>query len=311
MKRILLKSLICPTCLPDEYGLHVDIIEEHDDDINTGILTCPHCRTAYPIESGIGLLTCNPTHTAVDNKYESDTVVSSYLWSHYADLLDDKQSSDAYNQWSAQMNPHAGISVDLGAAVGRFSFEMGARCDLAIGIDNSVAFIKSARELMINRRITVNLKEEGLLTKEMAIQLPGEWPSDHVEFIVADALKIPLRSQAVSSVASLNLIDKVQTPLQHLKEMNRIAGNDHAQFLLSDPFSWSKEAADEKDWLGGRMDGPFSGKGLDNIIRLLQDEAKGLAPAWSIEKSGSLWWKIRTHANHFELIRSHFIKASR
>jgi hypothetical protein len=97
----------------------------------------------------------------------------------------------------------------------------------------------------------------------------------------------------------------------HLSEVNRSAKRSDAQFLFSDPFSWSTSAASEEDWLGGTTYGGFSGRGRDNIIDLLEGTKGDLSPPWTIEKDGHVWWKIRTHANHFELIRSCFIKAVR
>jgi hypothetical protein len=93
--------------------------------------------------------------------------------------------------------------------------------------------------------------------------------------------------------------------------MNRVARENGAQLLLSDPFSWSTEIAREADWLGGTKSGPYSGRGMDNIIALLKGAHEQLLPAWSIEQQGHIWWKIRNHANHFESIRSCFVKACR
>ncbi|HBZ54972.1 MAG TPA: SAM-dependent methyltransferase, partial [Syntrophobacteraceae bacterium] len=57
--------------------------------------------------------------------------------------------------------------------------------------------------------------------------------------------------------------------------------------------------------------GPYSGRGIDNVMALLQGEDRQLLPAWRIRQQGHVWWKIRTHANHFELIRSCFVTADR
>ena len=81
--------------------------------------------------------------------------------------------------------------------------------------------------------------------------------------------------------------------------------------LFSDPFSWSEDVATEEDWLGGTERGPYSGRGVENIMEVLKGEKGGLVPEWKIEKHGHVWWKIRTHSNHFELIRSCYVKAVR
>jgi hypothetical protein len=164
---------------------------------------------------------------------------------------------------------------------------------------------------MNDRQLELTLKEEGLLTREKCIQLPKKWNTEKIEFIVGDAQFLPFRSKTFSLLASLNLIDKVPWPLGHLEEMNRVARDRDAQFLLSDPFSWSSEIAKEENWLGGTHEGPFRGEGAGNIAGLLAGKKGELSPPWEVNKQGQVWWKIRTHRNHFELIRSCFIKASR
>jgi len=312
MKKHLLDLIICPCCLPGEYPFIADIGQEHDGDIETGTLNCPQCGTRFPIVEGVALLDPHATDSQrTSNKYETDEVVSSYLWSHFSDLIADEHASQAYSAWAALMQPQAGVALDAGGAVGRFTFEMSARCDFAVGIDTSHSFIRAARRLMRERSMVAPLKDEGLLCREVTICLPGDWRSDRVEFLVANALTLPFRRKSIALFSSLNLVDKVPSPIQHLREMNRVTRDTQAQFVLSDPFSWSTEAAPIEEWLGGKVDGPFAGKGLANVKALLADDQGELAPAWRLDETGSVWWKIRTHSNHFELIRSCFVHASR
>jgi hypothetical protein len=46
-------------------------------------------------------------------------------------------------------------------------------------------------------------------------------------------------------------------------------------------------------------------------MALLEGRMNGFYPTWKVNDHGHIWWKIRTHSNHFELIRSCFIKAQR
>lgn len=312
MKKQLLELLICPHCLPGEYPFVADIIRERDGDIETGALKCAHCAALFPIVEGVALLDPYATDSErTVNKYETDEVVSSYLWSHYGELLDDDNASQAYSTWAGLMRPQGGVALDAGGAVGRFTFEMSTRCDFAVGVDTSLAFIRAARQLMRERSMVVPLKDEGLLRREVTIRLPDDWRSDRVEFVVANALALPFRKKAIALFSSLNLVDKVPSPIRHLQEMNRVTRDTNAQFLLSDPFSWSIEAAPVEEWLGGKADGTFTGKGLANVAELLTDGQSGLSPAWRVNEPGSVWWKIRTHSNHYELIRSCFVHACR
>ncbi|MEZ4484020.1 MAG: hypothetical protein R2864_05305 [Syntrophotaleaceae bacterium] len=115
----------------------------------------------------------------------------------------------------------------------------------------------------------------------------------------------------LATLASLNLLDKVPKPLQHLTELNRVAHPRNAQLLCSDPFSWSTEIAAERDWLGGTEQGRYGTRGLETLGALLTGLDQHLLPPWQIDHQGHVWWKIRTHANHFELIRSCYVKANR
>ena len=312
MKKALLDLLICPGCLPEENRLQETIVEADTEEIIEGTLTCSRCRSVYPIQNGIAFLNPEPSAASrTQNRYESLPVLSSYLWSHYGDLIGDEQATDAYSRWAELVYPSSGACLDTGSAAGRFSFEMAAKFDFVVGIDNSISFIRASRELMNHRRSDLDLPEEGVLTRKKTFTFPEDWKTDNVEFIVADAQALPFRSGTFAALSSLNIVDKVPKPMAHLAEINRVARADQAQFLFSDPFSWSTEVAPEEDWLGGKRKGRFSGRGQDNIIALLEGKIGALSPVWQVDAQGHIWWKIRTHSNHYEMIRSCFIKASR
>jgi uncharacterized protein YbaR (Trm112 family) len=312
MKKVLLDMLICPLCLPEEHPFREINSEASRKEILEGTLRCKNCRRDYPIRDGVAFLSPNRSEAPLaNNRYETPSVLSSYLWSHYGDLLRDEQASNAYREWADLMQPHSGACLDTGSAVGRFSFEMAQKCDFVVGIDNSVSFIRTSRELMARRGMELALPEEGLLMRSETLTFPEGWKTENCEFIVGDALALPFRSGVFSSASSLNIVDKVPEPLIHLKEINRVARAGEAQWLFSDPFSWSTDVARKENWLGGTPDGDFSGRGKQNIIALLKGKAGALLPPWRIEHDGHIWWKIRTHSNHFELIRSCFVKAIR
>lgn len=309
MKDWLLELLVCPACLPEEKALQAHVVERRQDDILEGLLSCCRCRAEYSVRQGIAYLNPPGGQAASASRYETPALLSSYLWSHYGDLLPDPEASSAYSHWAGLFNGSGGTALDLGAAVGRMSFELGRCCERVVGVDNSVTFIQAARNLLQKGRLDFSLPVEGSLVQPVSMTLP--WSTDGVEFIVGDALALPFRNAAFATLASLNLIDKVPQPMTHLREMNRVAQPRGAQLLFSDPFSWSTEVAAEAEWLGGKLEEPFAGRGVDNVGALLRGADRHLWPAWQIDAQGHVWWKIRTHANHFELIRSCYIKASR
>ncbi len=312
MQKKLLEVLVCPACLPHEYSLMVSVHMEEAEDIVVGELVCPVCGRKYPIKDGVAFLDPRPSASISSaSRYESELLLASYLWSHYGDLLADPEASTAYQEWGELLPENDGWGLDIGAAVGRFSFEMSRTCDFVVGIDSSASFVAAARRLLKERSFSISLPEEGRLCRQVSLQLPSTWSFSALEFMVADAQALPFKAGVFSQVASLNLVDKLSRPGVHLTEMNRVTRGWQAQFLFSDPFSWSLEAAPEKEWLGGTESGAFAGFAKDNISRLLSDPQGLLQPIWEVTGEGSVWWKIRTHRNHYELIRSCYLKAER
>ncbi len=312
MKRPLLDILICPACLPQEIRLSCEAEKTEGEEILSGLLACPSCGATYPVDRSLACLLPGPErHGPKDSRYEEGSLLASYLWSHYGDLMGDIEATGAYDQWSGLMDPIGGLALDAGCAVGRFAFEMSERADFVIGIDTSFSFASTARHLMETGASGFSLPEEGLLMEHRTVNLPARWTQAPVEFILADAQALPFASNTFHSVSSLNLVDKIPRPLAHLKEVSRVSRNRHSQFLFSDPFSWSSAVTPQEHWLGGTQGGPYPGEGLHNISSLLTGAGGEVFPPWRIERRGSIWWRLRNHRNHYELVRSCFIKAAR
>ncbi|RJR24095.1 MAG: methyltransferase domain-containing protein [Desulfobacteraceae bacterium] len=310
MKEELIPYLTCPSCLPEQGDLVSHAVEKTVSDILQGFLECRLCRRRYTVDKGVATLLAKDC-CAEKSIYEQPKMMASYLWSHYSDCWNDPESSSAYNEWAGLLGEISGLSLDAGCSVGRFTFEMGKRSCLSVGVDMSRAFVEKARELCMGGSVKVRLPMEGLLEDEIEVALPDHLCSGRVEFIVGDVTALPFKSGIFNTIASLNVIDKVSLPLAHLKEIDRVAAPKNAQLLFSDPFSWSSQISPPQNWLGGNTGGKFSGYAISNIASLLVgDIPSGIAP-WRIENRGSVWWKIRTHRNHFEHIRSLYLKAVR
>lgn len=312
MLRSLIPLLVCPTCLPQERALQATVRTEADGDVISATLTCRSCRSSYPVEDGIALLLDNEKSATANGqwRYEEGGVVNSYLWSHYADLLGAAAATTAYAEWSRQLAP-AGIGLDAGCAVGRITFELSTGCELAIGCDLSRAFVRTARALARKRRLDFSLPLEGELRETFIFELPTRFCPERVEFVVADALRLPFARESFGQCATLNLLDRVAYPLAHLYEINRVCRNSGASLLFSSPFSWTTASAPVERWLGGTTAGPYPGRGIDNVRVLLQGEGGILTPPWRIDAEGIVPWRHRSHANHFEEIRSLYLSASR
>lgn len=313
MKRFLLPYLICPACLPGEYPLNLSTAHETGEDISAGTLTCTKCKKRFPIKEGIAYLLPDPdsSTTGSQRRYEEKGMTDRYLWSHYGDLLDDAVRTDTAAPWAECLSNAASTGFDAGCSVGRITFEMANRCNLAVGCDLSNSFIKTARTLAQKREFDFCLPLEGNLAETFHLTLPAAWCTDNVEFVVADALRLPFSANSFQQIASLNLLDRVSYPLAHLFEMNRVARPQNASFLFADPFAWSTMATPEERWLGGTTTGPYQGRGRENVRALLEGKDNILVPAWTIAQAGSHTWKMRTHCNHCEVITSDYLVARR
>ncbi|HEY5974890.1 MAG TPA: methyltransferase domain-containing protein [Geobacteraceae bacterium] len=313
MKRFIAPLLICPACLPKELPLALTVRRETAGDVIDGDLDCRGCRRRFPIRDGLALLTPDPSATAGGSqwRYEEAGTVHSYLWSHFSDLLAAPEANTAYAEWSGQLATLAGPALDAGCAVGRLTFELAARSELAVGCDLSQAFIRTARRLAGERQLSFDLPREGNLRDEFTLTLPDRLPAERTEFVVADALRLPFTRHTFGQAASLNLLDRVSYPLAHLFEMNRVCHPAVSRLLFSSPFAWTSATTPEERWLGGTTTGPYPGRGIDNVRRLLTGQDSLLVPPWRILAEGSVQWRLRSHANHREEIRSLFLAADR
>lgn len=310
MDRRLLDLLICPACLPAETPLRPATLTFAGNDVLTGRLECTDCNRRYPIDKGVAVLLpeSKTTDLRAADRYESPAGIAAYLWSHYGDLLGDSEATDAYIRWARLIAGSGGPALDAGCAVGRLTFELGRHRELAIGIDRSFSFVRLARRLKGEGRLAFRLPLEGRLTEPKTVVLPPEWRPERCEFLVADALALPFPRGTFAAGCSLNLVDKLPQPRRHLEELSRVAAPAGAQLLFADPFSWSATVASSREWLGGTAKGPFAGGGKENVRRFLEAQ---LSPPWRVAQSDPVWWKLRSHRNHFELIRSVTLLAER
>lgn len=313
MKQFLLPYLICPACLPDEKPLEVSATRLDGDDIVSGELYCKKCRKRFPIKDGIATLLPEPESgtAGAQMRYDDSELANRYLWSHYADLMGCSDVGDATAVWAGCLTAGATCGLDAGCAVGRITFEMAAQSNWAVGCDLSPAFVRLARRVAQERRLTFSLPLEGNLREKFTCELPPRLPSDTAEFVVANAQALPFAKNTFQQCASLNLLDRVNYPLAHLYEMNRVARISAASFLCADPFSWSTVHAPEERWLGGMVTGKYAGRGVDNVRLLLEGQDRILQPAWKISRQGCATWPLRSHSNHRELISSHYMVAER
>ncbi len=313
MKKWLKEKLVCPECLMEENPLNLSIQEEREEDVMEGKLTCSACGSQYPIHKGIAVILPKKSVPVLtdDSGYNSNSMLSSYLWSHFCDFLKDPDATDAYRVWSSFFRETTGDALDIGCSVGRLSFELSKTHAHVIGIDTSLSFIKKARELSEKKRLDFDLIIEGLLAEKRSCDFDGQWNYDRIDFIVADALALPFPKGLFSTVSSINVLEKVSYPLQHLMDINRVLSEQNSMFVFSDPFSWDESVSDPEHWLGGVINGNEERRGFDRISSLFRGKEGIFDPPFEIRDKGGVSWKIRKTENLWEYISSQFIVGTR
>lgn len=312
MKRWLQEKLICPECLADETPLDLEVREAQDDDVQEGELICPACGSRYAISRGVAVILPRKSMPILTDHsgYNSRSMLSAYLWSHFSEFFNGPDATDAYRVWSSLLPETSGCALDIGCSVGRLSFELSNTHSQVIGIDTSLSFIRKARELLLRNHLEFDLIIEGHITETRSCQL-DQWNLSGVEFIVADALALPFPRSHFATVTSVNVLEKVPQPTRHLMDVNKVLRDKDAVFLFSDPFSWDEAVSDPELWLSGRNDGKYTGRGLDNMSRIFLGEDGVFQPPLEIRKTGDVVWKIRKTANLWEHINSQYIIGER
>jgi len=315
MKKWLKEKLICPECLGDEIPLGLNVKEEVGDDVIEGELSCPACNRDYPIHNGAAVILPDKTMPVISDAsgYNSKNMLSSYLWSHFSDIFNDPEATDAYRIWSSFFKKTEGYALDIGCSVGRVSFELSKTHSNVVGIDTSIAFVEKARELLRNKKLEFDIIMEGLITEKRSCKFNDDWNFDRVEFIVADALALPFPGNFFSTVTSINILEKVSSPIQHLMDINRVLSETESMFVFSDPFSWDETVSPPEHWLGGVTSGTGNSKhrGIDNVIRYLWGKEDIFNPPMEITNKGNVSWKIRKTENLWEHINSQFVVGMR
>jgi len=263
------------------------VTDERDGDIITGSLSCPapDCRQEYPIIDGIAVLVPDVRgwvqvhHADLLARRDLDPGTESLL----GDCLDPAgpfnqsrhhisiYAADHYGIDGAADGAAQGASVhdllragldtlvprpdgpvlDLGCSVGGTTLRLGALFPdrPVLGMDLSWGMLRLGREALTDGRITVSLKEVGLVYRRMRHDV-ADAHGPLVDFWIGDALWPPFAPATFGTVVALNLLDCVQSPVQALASIDRIL-TPQGRCLMATPYDWSVGATPIEGWIGG------------------------------------------------------------
>jgi SAM-dependent methyltransferase len=234
--------------------------------------------------------------------YDLDSTREQYLAFHYPDPRADPLEallgprapslSDRYPFAVAGLAPPRpeGRALDVGAACGRVTLDLAARHREAVGVDLSRPLLAAARQVAATGRARYLAVVEGDLREPRDVPVPGA--TGRARFARADALRLPFRDGAFSTVTALNLLDRVSDPAQALDEAARVTAPG-GTLVVGSPYTWSEEWAPRERWLGG-----VRGGGAEAV-------RARLAPAFRLVREARLPFFIPHHARSGQLGLAH------
>jgi SAM-dependent methyltransferase len=293
------------------------IVRAEDDDVREGVLICTEslCQREHPIIDGIPIVVADlaswTSHQLDAVLWRSDlsafsesllgdaagpgseferqrTTLSAYGRVHWGDFdVEEPLSRDASVAALCLaalelLDPSAqprGAWIDLGCAAGRATYELAHRAaELVVGVDLSFAMLRLAEGVRHDGCAVFPLRRVGLVFDRRAIAVP-DVPTERVSLWCCDVANLPFADAAFAGALSLNVLDCLPSPLQHLVEMGRVLA-PAASALLSSPYDWAATATPVAQWLGGHSQrGAAHGSSAAELRRALVAVDTGLSVA--------------------------------
>jgi SAM-dependent methyltransferase/uncharacterized protein YbaR (Trm112 family) len=236
--------------------------------------------------------------------------ISTYGFSHWGDLDPLEALNGAAGRSATQIldkgldrvaasGPIVGPVLDLGCSVGRTTIRLAQRLGPGaapvVGVDLNFAMLRVAREAAINGRVSYARRAGGLVYERREFSVPAV-TAGGIEFWCADALSLPFQPGSFGLVVSLNLLDCVAAPRDHLASIHDLL-RPGGRALLATPFDWSAAATAPEAWIGGHS--PYDahqGRGERVIRSLLSGEHPGsISGLRLVDEIDRLPWMVRLH----------------
>jgi SAM-dependent methyltransferase len=231
--------------------------------------------------------------------------LSTYAHAHYADLdpaeAPPRLASSAVELLRRGLTAAGPVAsgpvIDLGCAVGRTSLELAQALAVPVlGVDLSFAMLRVGAALLAGRGVRYPRRRGGLVYERRCFAADFSRAGE-VDFWACDAGCLPLADGALALAVSLNVIDCLASPHQHLRELARVL-RPGGQALVATPYDWNAAATPVEAWLGGHSQRGASGGSSEVVLRSLL--AGGGHPSAVAELSllaeiPELEWRLRLH----------------
>lgn len=318
---------ICPICSlggAPEARLRILHVERGDSTrIVEGALSCANCKFEYPIFDGIPLIMANvrevvrdqlpallhrddlSTYAASlladcagpDSGYERDRYrIGAYAHAHWADAPHGagELSHAALALAPAPTSPS--IWLDVGCSLGRSAVELvRAGAGLVAAVDLNLGMLRRFADLLATGTLRYDLRRVGVVydRREIEINLPANI-RERIAVWACDATALPFADGTMQGALSLNLIDCMAYPINHLSELARVL-NSGGHAVIASPFDWSSVATPFEAWIGGHSQrGPLGGSSQAELERILGPQDPGKLGLRCVA-TGEAAWAIHVH----------------
>jgi SAM-dependent methyltransferase/uncharacterized protein YbaR (Trm112 family) len=339
----------CKQAGGDYFPLEIrSVLKQDRGSVIEGVLVCPNkqCLSEYPVVDGIPIIVadirsyvsqsmipilgrhdltdpmesllgdCFGPGSAFDSQRQH---LSTYCFDHYGDL-DPEESEDSPVSPGSVLNMlRQGLSgvedrisgpvIDIGCAVGRTSFELAETLDeIVLGVDLNFHMVKTAASILEKGRLVYPRRRVGIVFDHREFPVVFE-RAEKVDFWVCDACALPFADESFSLAASLNVLDCVGSPYDHLKELARILKHG-ASAIVSTPYDWSANATPVESWLGGHSQRSENRGSSEMMVRSLLaggGHPHAIEELAIVSEKEKMKWSIRLHDRSFMEYPVHMI----
>jgi putative 4-mercaptohistidine N1-methyltranferase len=184
-------------------------------------------------------------------------------------------------------------ALDIGCAVGRFTFELSHVADEVVGIDNSNRFILAAQNIAKKKAAKVQIQESGSIFSNHRVSLPKAARPGKVHFQVGDAQNLgPIAKHSFEIVAAINLICRLPAPPAFLRQLPGLV-SPKGQLVIASPFSWLRQYTPARAWLTS------------------SELEKSLRPHFQLKQRRDIPFVIREHRRKYQLVVSEVLTFKR
>ena len=324
------------------------VIKAEIGTISQGILLCSNlqCQKEYPIIDGIPIIVEDlrayisqnilPVLWRPDLEPEMESLlgdccgpasafnahrqnISTYAFDHYGDL-DPGENGTApaapggilhvtRESLNLATPPLPGPILDIGCSVGRASFELAARFDeLVLGVDLGFDMLRVASRVLEKGVVSYPRRRVGMVYDRREFPAAME-NSAKVDFWACDATALPFPDLSFSLATSFNVIDCLNSPLDHLQSLDRILATG-GQAILSTPYDWSATATPIEAWMGGHSQRSEKNGDSATILKSLLaggDHPMALQGLKVVKEIADLPWSVRLHDRSYMQYKSHLV----